>query len=138
MPLELIAISGANYIQVIYGPGSWRFVRGGDKFGLGSKEFVVAMRILATLPVSIGQEFEFGLQDPRLERVEPPVVSFDLMAILVRLPMVAQHPNLLGKRCIIGSHCACFSACAQVLTRIEAESCSMAHGADTPPPILFG
>ena len=66
MPLELIAISVPNYIQVIYGPGSWRFVRRRDKFGLRSKELIVAMGILAALPIPIGQEFEFGLQDPGL------------------------------------------------------------------------
>src|SRR5437879_3884163 len=95
------------------------------------------MSILTTLAVPIWQEFEFGLQDTRLDRIEPAIVSFDLVAILLRLAMVAQHTNLFCKGCIVGGNRAGFSTCAEILARIEAESSGMADRTDTAPTTLL-
>src|SRR5437016_8439595 len=95
------------------------------------------MSILATLAVPIWQEFEFRLQDTRLDRIEPAIVSFDLVAILLRLAMVAKHANLCCKGCIVGGNRAGFSTCAEILGRIEAESNGMGDRNDTAPTIFL-
>src|SRR5438309_5548225 len=95
------------------------------------------MSILTTLAIPIWQEFEFRLQDTRLDRIEPAVVSFDFVAILHRLAMVAKHANLFCKGCIVCGNRPGFSTCAQVLTGIEAESSSMGDRTDTAPTTLL-
>src|SRR5690349_1232640 len=102
-----------------------------------TEQLIITMSILTALTVPVRQEFEFRLQDARLDRIQPAVVSFDFMAIFLRLAVVAQHANFFRKHGIIRGNGSVFSTCAKVLARLEAESSGMAQRADTPPAILL-
>src|SRR5208337_2286098 len=65
---------------------------------------------------------ELHAQYPGLDRIEPSVVSFDIVVILLSLAVVADHAALAGNFFIVGGYGAGLAASTQVFARIEAES----------------
>src|SRR5271154_106826 len=73
----------------------------------------------------------------RLDGVEPPVISLDIVVILLSLTMVANHLHALGHSLVIRGDCARFATRSKILPRVETECRSFAHGTRTLPGIIL-
>src|ERR1700683_985113 len=80
---------------------------------------------------------EFHAQDARLQGIEASVVALDIVIILLRLTVLAQHAHFLGDRFTVGGFRARFAASTQILSWVKAESRGVAHGAGFPPAIFL-
>src|ERR1700730_6973611 len=80
---------------------------------------------------------KFDREKTGLHGVEAAVVAFDIVVILFRLAMLAQHAHLTSHFFVIGGSCAAFSAGSKILTRVETERADMPHGTCFSPAILF-
>ena len=78
----------------------------------------------------------FTLEDARLDRVEPAVVALEVVGVLRRLAVVAEHPARLGELVVVGGDGARLAAGAEVLRGVEAERGGAAHGAGPAPRAL--
>src|SRR5439155_3762118 len=92
-----------------------------------SKELVVALGRLVSLPVPLNQFPKFHREETRLDRVEPPIVALEVMTVLLHLSVIAQHANFLRKQFIAGCNRSGFPAGPEVLSRIEAKRGRPAH-----------
>src|SRR5258708_999078 len=84
-----------------------------------------------------GQIWEFGAEDSRLNSIQATVVPLQVVIILLRLAVVAQHPDTSRDFFIVSGHRAGFSACTQVFSWIETESSGAPHRTSLSPPLLF-
>ena len=96
---------------------------------------VVFGRPITALRVPIRQMSQLGVQKPSLDRVQPPVVAFHVVIVLLRLPVIAQHLDLVGNTGIIRGHCPGFATCSEIFSGIEAERGRPAHGPGLHPAI---
>src|SRR5215470_5866560 len=76
-------------------------------------------------------------QQSGLNRVEPAVVPFDFVEVLLRRPVVAEDPAASCDSLITGGDSAAFAACAEILARVEAEGCRVTHGSCGAPALLL-
>src|SRR5580704_14204646 len=97
--------------------GPLRLMRSDDPSHAGQQLVVSLGRFLAP-PVAVRQSAQLHAQDSRLDRVQPAVVSLDVMVILLRLPMVAQHANFPRNLGVIGGYRAGLAARSQILAGI--------------------
>jgi hypothetical protein len=61
------------------------------------------------------------VQESSLQGIQPSVIAFDVVVILLRLAVIAQHLDFLSKIFIVRRNRSGFPACAQVLAGIEAK-----------------
>ena len=80
--------------------------------------------------VRCGQPRQPRAQDRRLQLVEPAVDAGLDVVVAVGLPAVAQPPDALGERRVVGDDGAAVAERAEVLRRIEAEGAADAARAD--------
>src|SRR5713101_2576605 len=80
---------------------------------------------------------KFYMKESRLNGVQAPVIAFDIVIVLLRLAVIADHANLGSERFVIGRDCSRFSASAKVLARIKTECRGAADRASGQPAILF-
>src|SRR5580700_3687341 len=80
---------------------------------------------------------KFDSEKTGLHGVEAAVVALDVVVILFRLAMLAQHAHLASHFFVIRGRGAAFSTGAKILTGIEAERADMPHGTCFSPAILF-
>src|ERR1700733_16137448 len=80
---------------------------------------------------------EFRVQQAGLEGVQSAVVPLDIVIVLLGLAMVAQHADLFRQAGIVGGDRACFAASPQILSRVEAERCRLAHRTSLHPSIVL-
>ena len=71
-----------------------------------------------------------------LNRVEPAVVSLDVVMVAARLAVLAQHPHGGKDRGIAPHHRARFTAGAEILGRVEAERRQATDGATAASLVL--
>ncbi len=135
--LQLVSLLRANHVEVIdsAGPGWLKWQN--QARGYSAQRFVVTRRNLPTLLIPLREVTKFDLQDSGLNRIEPPVVTFHLMVILARLAVIAEHAYFLGQRFVVSRNRSGLSTGAQVLPRIEAKSCRMAHRTCFSPAIFL-
>src|SRR5207244_13288011 len=79
------------------------------RFG-APEQLVVAVCPLSALLVALRQMRKLDAQDTCLDGVEPSVVPLDVVEVLHRLAVIAQHPAASRQRLIVGGHGACFAA----------------------------
>src|SRR5260370_34637060 len=89
-----------------------------------AKEFMITSCCCTAQRIPLGKILKFRLQASGLDRIKPPVVPFDFVVILLRLPVITQHPRFLRDGLIIGRDRTCFDACTQGLAGVEAEGSS--------------
>ena len=75
------------------------------------------------------------MQQSALHRVQPAVVTFHVVVVLLRLAVLANHFDLRRDCSVIGRHRAAFAERAEVLARIKAERGGMTHGAGLHPAV---
>src|SRR5438270_5948718 len=78
---------------------------------------------------------QFGMQDSRLDRVQPSVVPLYVVIILFHLPVIAQHLDSFSEARIIGGDSAAFPACAKILPWVKAERGCTPHGSGLHPAV---
>src|SRR5580692_11145372 len=134
--LQRLPVLNPHYVEVIDSLGPrWLLRRRHVCTRLGEKLVVLAGMLAATL-VPFRQILQFHPQNACLQRIEPSVIAFDIVVILLGLPMVANHFALARDRFVIRRNRAPFSARTKVLAGIETERRSLTHGAALPPPVL--
>src|SRR5260370_6723743 len=112
-------------------------MRYADRIFNAGEEFGVTSGALAALLIPARKMTQFHAENTRLYRVEPSVISFDIVEVLFRLPVVAQHPDLASQGIIVRCDGAGLSAGAEILARIKAECGCGTHGARLTPAIVF-
>ena len=80
-----------------------------------------------TLPIPFRQMAELHAEQACLQSVEPPVVSLDVVIILLGLAVIAQDAHLACHFFAIRRDRASFSASAEILSRIKTKSRGVAH-----------
>src|SRR5579862_305175 len=76
---------------------------------------------------------QFHAEPSRLDRIETAVIALDVVIILLRLAVIANHLHPLGHFFIVGDCGARFSARSKILARVETERRRSAHGAGLFP-----
>src|SRR4051794_24632478 len=84
------------------------------------KQCVVAQGDFLTLSIPLFQMPKLRSQKASLNGIETAIVAFNVVIVLLRLPVVTQQPAGLSQLFIIGSNSAGFSARTQVLAWIKA------------------
>src|ERR1700721_3971281 len=77
------------------------------------------------------------MQKAGLDRVQPPVITFNLVEILGRLAVITQDFDLVRNTRIISSYCPSFATRSEVFSGVEAECSRTAHRAGFHPAILL-
>jgi hypothetical protein len=90
------------------------------------QELVVPEGGLTALPVPSFQPFQLRYENDRLKRIHPRVETEINVLVAPLAAMVPGSANPQGKGWIVRQHGTSITARAEVLTRIEADSCSMA------------
>src|SRR5260370_915029 len=122
---QFFSILNSHHKKVINRSGPIWFVRHKDPVTVNcAKEFMITSCCCTAQRIPLGKILKFRLQDSGLDRIKPPVVPFDFVVILLRLPVITQHPRFLRDGLIIGRDRTCFAACTQVLAGVEAEGSS--------------
>src|SRR5689334_10623480 len=83
------------------------------------------------------QMAELYREPARLNRIQPSIVAFNVVVILLGLTVVANHFHLLGEDRIVCCDRAALATRAEVLAGIEAESGCDAHRASALPGFIF-
>ena len=68
------------------------------------------------------------MENSRLQRVEPAVVSFHLVIILAQLAMVPEHADFPSNVFVIRGNSTCFATGSEVLAWVKTESGGASHG----------
>src|ERR1700722_17816210 len=80
---------------------------------------------------------ELGVQKPGLDRVQPTVVAFYVMVVLLRLSVITQQPDSVGDTGIIRGYRPGFATRSEVFARIETKRGCPTHRAGLHPSIVF-
>ena len=107
--------------------------RGGTSTGAPGQRRAIARRQRAPPAGPAGEARQPRAQDGRLHLVEPRVDARLLVMVAVGLAAVAQPPDPVGERAIVGDDRAAIAERAEILRRIEAERAGDADRADRPP-----
>src|SRR5271157_6563151 len=80
---------------------------------------------------------ELDAQNAGLNRIQPAVVPFHIVIVLLGLAMIAKHLDSARNITVVGRDGARFAASPQVLAGIKTEPRSDAHRSDLFPGALF-
>ena len=106
---QAFAVAAADHIEVIHGARPGRFEWSLDSAFRSRKQALVLVSSLATLGIPLRQVFQLHTQDSSLDCIETPVVSLDVVVILLGLAMIAQHLGGIGNARIIRGDCPTFA-----------------------------
>src|SRR5437879_900533 len=95
MMLELVPVFGADQVEVVDSPGPSRLIGNGDAAGGEPKQLLIAIGNVPALFIPFLEMLELQSQDAGLNRIQPAVVSFEFVIILLRLPVVAIQAGIL-------------------------------------------
>src|SRR5215472_690275 len=76
---------------------------------------------------------ELDREPARLNGIEPTVVSFDVVVILLRLAVIAKHSQPRGHIFVVRGNRTTLSESAEILAWIEAERCGFSDGPSVAP-----
>src|SRR5689334_21040001 len=85
------------------------------------KQLVVPLGNFSALGIPCLQMPKLHPKETRLNGVKSPVISFDVMKIFLRLPVVAQESAHLSDLFVVGCDSSGLPASSQILAWIEAE-----------------
>src|SRR5207248_3387713 len=105
-----------------------RHMRQDDPAVDGVEHFLVLAGSLAALLVPVRQMMELDAEDSGLDGIQSSVVPLEIVKVLLRLAVIAQHPALLRDALVVGRDRSRLAAGAQILARIKAEGGRTAHG----------
>ena len=125
--LQSPAILHAHHVEVIHTPCPGCFPRHNDGVFGFCEELVVAVRELAARLIPLSQAAQFHGEHSSLNRIEAPVIALDVVVIFLRLPVVSNHLHALRHSVVVSRDRPGFAACAEVLSRIKAESRGAPH-----------
>src|SRR6185295_17301116 len=100
------------------------------------KQCIVALGDFLTLSIPLLQMPELRPQKAGLNGIKTAIIAFNVVIVLLRLPVVTQQPAGLSQLFIIGCNRAGLSACAQVLAWVKAERRRMAHRPSLAPTVF--
>src|SRR5262245_30992467 len=100
------------------------------------QEIVVPQRRSSTLSIPTVEVPKLDSEKTCLDGVKAPVVTLEIVDILLRLPVIADHPYHARDIFIVSGDGARLAACPQVLPRIKAERSRVSHRAGTTPEAL--
>ena len=135
--LERLPLRDTHHVEMPYGSRPARNARDHAFVAGAGKQGTVGVRHLAALVVPLCQVPKLDAQHTGLDRIEPAVEPLDVVVVLLRLPVVAEHSALVGHPVIIGGDCSGLAARTQVLPGIKAERGGMAHRACLAPPAFL-
>src|ERR1035438_2842609 len=130
------AVSGANHVEVVDSARPERFV-GKDYSFVARQETVVLSCMFAATRVPLCNMWQLGGQNPGLDCIQPSIVAFHVVVILLCLTMIAQHPDSACQRAVVRSYCSAFATRSEILPWIKAECRSAAHRPWLHPAVLF-
>src|SRR6516225_4498386 len=87
----------------------------------GSQEMAIHLSSGAPFNGPLLQMRQLDVQNRCLHRVQPAIVAFYGMMILLTLTVVANHAYSIGKRFVVRRDCPTFPTRAQVLAGVETE-----------------
>ena len=79
------------------------------------KQLVIAVGKIAPRLIPLGQMAQFHREPARLNGVQPPVITFDVVVVLFCLAVIADHLHALGHLLVVGSNRSRFAAGSQKL-----------------------
>ena len=79
---------------------------------------------------------QLGSENPRLDRIQPAVVAFQVVIILLRLPVITDHVALARQFFVVGGNGTSLATGAEVLAGIEAERGSPANRTRLHPTVV--
>ena len=132
--LKPLAILQSDHIQVVDRARPIRLVRSDNTVNRG-EHLVVSLRGLPALAIPVRQVAQLDTQHSGLDGIEPTIVPFEIMVILFRLAVVAQHADFARNFFIVRCHRSSFSAGAQILSWIKTEGGRVAHRSSFLPSI---
>ena len=136
MMLQLLAVGDPNHKQVVHRFRPTRLERQRDTIAL-PQQLAVAFPILPPLFIPFREVLQFHAQKTGLHRVQPAVVTLDIVVILLGLSVIAQHPASPVDFGIVGGDGSRLAARAQILPRIKAERGRVADRASFFPAIVL-
>ena len=125
VPLKLIAFLNAHDVEMVDCPGPTRLVGEPNLLTRRAKKLLISTGALPTPFVPCRETTELHSQDAGLKGIQPAVVSFHLVIVLLSLTVVPQHPNLLGELGIVSYNCPGFSTSAQVLSGVKLKAAAL-------------
>ena len=134
--LQVFTVLHSDYIKMIDASGPRRFVRRNQALS-ASEKFVVVFRDFAALPIPLFQITKLHREESGLDRIQPSVVALNVVIVLLRLAVVAEHANFLRQLRVVSCYGSGFAASTQVLAGIKAEGSSFAHGSRFLPTLFF-
>src|SRR5215468_1314642 len=102
-------VISADDIEVVHRARPGRFE--GSLYSQASflEQALIFERMVTPLLIPPRQMRKLYVENPCLERIQPPVVSFDVVVILLGLPMIPNNADLRGDLVIVGGYRAGFA-----------------------------
>src|SRR5579883_3262733 len=132
--LKRVAVLHLDNVEVKDMAGGFARVRECDS-GRRAEYLVVRACGVVAKTVPFGEIAKLDGEDSGLEGVKPAVVAFDGVVVLFRLTVVPKHTYPRGDGFRTRGDGTRFSARAEILPWVEAESCGVAEGAGGNPAI---
>ena len=131
--LQCFPILYTNDVEVVntFRPGSLN--RNYHRILHFRKQLVIPVGKIAPRLIPLGQMAQFHREPARLNGVQPPVITFDVVVILFCLAVIADHLHPLGHLFVVRSDRSRFAAGSQILARIKTERGSTPHRAGLFP-----
>src|SRR5215472_6138325 len=133
MRLQCLALCHANHIQMVDALRPCGFLRNDDLAAYVGKKLMIAMGQIPARIVPFRQMSQFYREPSRLNGIEPPVVTLDVVVILSRLPMISDHLHPFRQGFVICRDCPALTTGSKVFARIKTECRRKAHRAGFPP-----
>src|SRR5215472_15025869 len=70
----------------------------------GGKKFGITLSVFSPLLIPFFQVVKLYMQDPCLNGIQTAIVTFDIVKILLCLPVIAKHAHRLGKLVTVGGY----------------------------------
>src|SRR3989442_484606 len=89
--LELFSAHDSNNIEMVDRSRPRRHVRSGDRSFSLAEQFIITACSVSALLIPLTQMAKLHTQEARLDGVEPAIIPLDVVKVLPRLAMVAEH-----------------------------------------------
>src|ERR1017187_5521177 len=73
------------------------------------------------LVVPLSEMLKLYMKNSRLNGIQPTVVAFHVVVVLLRLAVVPDHADLRSQRTVVGGHRTSFATRSEILPRIKTE-----------------
>src|ERR1700674_275269 len=101
------------------------------------KQLMVAVGKITPRFMPFGKVAKFHREPSRLNGVQPTIVAFDIVVILFRLAVVADHLHPLRHSLIVCRDSSALATGSQILAGIKTESSRLPHRTGTLPGIFL-